>query len=54
MSKTTREDYLLYIAIAIVITTIALAVAQRYVASFISLACALVILSFLDERRCRE
>jgi uncharacterized membrane protein (UPF0182 family) len=42
-----------YIAIAIAILSIFLAITQRYVASLISLASAIVILSFVSDRRCR-
>jgi hypothetical protein len=42
-----------YLAIAIAVLAIFLAITQKYVASLISLASAIVILSFVSERRCR-
>lgn len=42
-----------YIALGMSILAIFLAITQKYVASLISLASAIVILSFVSDRRCR-
>lgn len=44
----------MYIAIAILLLAITLAIFKRYVASLISIACAIIMLSFIEEKRCRE
>ncbi|MEM1646068.1 MAG: hypothetical protein QXL96_09425 [Ignisphaera sp.] len=43
-----------YLATAVAVFAIFLAISQRYVASIVSLASAIVIFSFVSERRCKE
>lgn len=42
-----------YLAIAMAVLAIFLAITQKYLASLISLASAVVILSFVSDRRCK-
>jgi len=42
-----------YIALSLAVFAVFLSLAERYVASLISLAAALVLLSFAGEKRCR-
>ena len=43
-----------YLAVAVAILAIFLAVSRKYVASIVSLASAIVIFSFVSEKRCRD
>lgn len=43
-----------YVAVSMTLFAVFLALTQRYVASLISLASAVIILSFISERRCRD
>lgn len=58
MSSRSRDSVhtvvITYIAISMTLFAVFLALTQRYVASLISLASAVVILSFIGERRCRD
>ncbi|MEM1721061.1 MAG: hypothetical protein QXW05_07145 [Ignisphaera sp.] len=46
-------NYLLYLAVLVILIAIVLAIFQRYVASLISLGCAIVLMSLLNSG-CRE
>ncbi|MEM1526506.1 MAG: hypothetical protein QXZ41_06095 [Ignisphaera sp.] len=43
-----------YLAVAVAVLAIFLAISQKYVASIVSLASALTIFSFISEKRCKD